>query len=51
MIGGNLATNASGNRVIKYGTMRDQVLSVEAVLTSVPGVASHCAASAAGRRY
>ena len=31
-IGGNLATNAGGNRVIKYGMMRDQVLDVEAVL-------------------
>ena len=30
-IGGNLATNAGGNRVIKYGMMRDQVLDVEAV--------------------
>jgi FAD/FMN-containing dehydrogenase len=32
-IGGNLATNAGGNRVIKYGMMRDQVLDVEAVLS------------------
>jgi len=31
-IGGNLATNAGGNRVIKYGMMRDQVLDMEAVL-------------------
>jgi len=31
-IGGNLATNAGGNRVIKYGMMRDQVLDIEAVL-------------------
>lgn len=31
-IGGNLATNAGGNRVIRYGTMRDQLLGVEAVL-------------------
>ena len=30
-IGGNLATNAGGNRVIKYGMMRDQVLDLEAV--------------------
>ncbi|MGQ7933786.1 FAD-binding oxidoreductase [Paraburkholderia sp. D1E] len=30
-IGGNLATNAGGNRVIRYGMMRDQVLAVEAV--------------------
>jgi FAD/FMN-containing dehydrogenase len=30
-IGGNLATNAGGNRVIKYGMMRDQVLGIEAV--------------------
>ena len=31
-IGGNMATNAGGNRVIKYGMMRDQVLDFEAVL-------------------
>lgn len=31
-IGGNLATNAGGNRVIKYGTAREQVLGIEAVL-------------------
>lgn len=31
-IGGNLATNAGGNRVILHGTARDQVLSLEAVL-------------------
>lgn len=31
-IGGNAATNAGGVRVIRYGTMRDSVLGVEAVL-------------------
>jgi FAD/FMN-containing dehydrogenase len=31
-IGGNMATNAGGNRVIKYGMMRDQVIDLEAVL-------------------
>src|SRR5205085_12256497 len=31
-IGGNLSTNAGGNRVIRYGTMRDQLLGIEAVL-------------------
>ena len=31
-VGGNAATNAGGIRVIRYGTMRDQVLGVEAVL-------------------
>jgi FAD/FMN-containing dehydrogenase len=31
-IGGNLATNAGGNRVIRYGMMRHMVLGVEAVL-------------------
>ncbi len=31
-IGGNIATNAGGVRVIKYGMMRDQLLGVEAVL-------------------
>ncbi|SMG49049.1 FAD-binding oxidoreductase [Paraburkholderia susongensis] len=33
-IGGNLATNAGGNRVIKYGMMRDQVLGLEAVFAN-----------------
>ncbi|WP_347556456.1 FAD-binding oxidoreductase [Robbsia sp. KACC 23696] len=31
-IGGNLATNAGGNRVIKYGMARESVLGIEAVL-------------------
>ncbi|MDX1383703.1 MAG: FAD-binding oxidoreductase, partial [Thermoanaerobaculia bacterium] len=31
-IGGNVATNAGGNRVIRYGMTRDLVLGVEAVL-------------------
>lgn len=31
-IGGNLATNAGGNRVIRYGMARDQVLGLEVVL-------------------
>ena len=31
-IGGNISTNAGGNRVIRYGTMRDQLLGIEAVL-------------------
>ncbi len=31
-IGGNLATNAGGNNVIKYGSTRDLVLGIEAVL-------------------
>ncbi|HEX6861161.1 MAG TPA: FAD-binding oxidoreductase, partial [Caulobacteraceae bacterium] len=31
-IGGNIATNAGGNRVLRYGMMRDMVLGVEAVL-------------------
>ncbi|MBM2766309.1 FAD-binding oxidoreductase [Burkholderia anthina] len=31
-IGGNLATNAGGNRVIRYGMMREQALDIEAVL-------------------
>lgn len=31
-IGGNIATNAGGVRVIRYGMMRDQVLGLEAVL-------------------
>ncbi len=31
-IGGNVSTNAGGNRVIRYGMMREQVLGLEAVL-------------------
>ncbi len=31
-IGGNIATNAGGSRVVKYGTMRRSVLGVQAVL-------------------
>ena len=31
-IGGNLATNAGGNRVIRYGMAREHVLGVEVVL-------------------
>jgi len=31
-IGGTIATNAGGNRVVRYGMMRDMVLGVEAVL-------------------
>lgn len=32
MLGGVISTNAGGNRVVKYGMMRDQVLGLEAVL-------------------
>jgi FAD/FMN-containing dehydrogenase len=31
-IGGNISTNAGGNRVLRYGMTRDQVLGLEAVL-------------------
>lgn len=31
-VGGNLSTNAGGNRVIRYGMMREQVLGLEVVL-------------------
>ena len=31
-LGGNVATNAGGNWVLRYGTMADQVLGIEAVL-------------------
>jgi len=39
-IGGNAATNAGGVRVIRYGTMRDSVLGVEAVLADGSVVSS-----------
>src|SRR5579863_10158571 len=32
-IGGNIATNAGGNRVIRYGMMRELILGLEAVLS------------------
>ena len=32
-VGGNAATNAGGNRVIRYGMMRDMVLGMEVVLS------------------
>lgn len=32
-IGGNIATNAGGNNVVRYGMSRDQLLGVEAVLS------------------
>ena len=31
-IGGNIATNAGGNQVLRYGMMREQVLGLEVVL-------------------
>lgn len=31
-IGGNAATNAGGDRVLRYGTMRDSILGIEAVM-------------------
>ena len=33
MIGGMISTNAGGNRVIRYGMMREQILGLEAVLS------------------
>ena len=33
-IGGNIATNAGGNRVLRWGMMRDMVLGLEAVLAN-----------------
>ncbi|SOY85510.1 FAD-binding oxidoreductase [Cupriavidus taiwanensis] len=39
-IGGNIATNAGGNRVIRYGMMREQVLGLEAVLADGTVVSS-----------
>lgn len=39
-IGGNISTNAGGNRVIRYGMMRDMVLGLEAVLADGTVVSS-----------
>jgi len=39
-IGGNIATNAGGNRVLRYGMMRDLVLGLEAVLADGSVVSS-----------
>lgn len=39
-IGGNIATNAGGNQVIRYGMMREHVLGVEAVLADGTVVSS-----------
>ena len=39
-IGGNIATNAGGNQLIRYGMMREQVLGLEAVLADGTVVSS-----------
>ena len=39
-VGGNIATNAGGNRVIRYGMTRDMVLGLEAVLADGTVVSS-----------
>lgn len=39
-IGGNISTNAGGNRVIRYGMMRDMVLGLEVVLADGTVVSS-----------
>lgn len=39
-VGGNAATNAGGIRVLRYGTMRDSILGVEAVLADGTVVSS-----------
>jgi FAD/FMN-containing dehydrogenase len=39
-IGGNISTNAGGNRVLRYGMMRDLVLGVEGVLADGTVVSS-----------
>lgn len=43
LIGGNLATNAGGNKAVRYGTTRHQVYSVEVVLPS--GKVTHLGAT------
>jgi len=40
MLGGNVATNAGGTKVIRYGMMRDSVLGLEAVLADGTVVSS-----------
>jgi FAD/FMN-containing dehydrogenase len=40
MLGGNVATNAGGTRVIRYGMIRDSVLGLEAVLADGTVVSS-----------
>jgi FAD/FMN-containing dehydrogenase len=42
-IGGNISTNAGGNRVLRYGMMREMVLGLEAVLAdgTVVGAMNH----------
>lgn len=42
-IGGNIATNAGGNRVLRYGMMRELVLGLEAVLADGRVVSSMAA--------
>ena len=39
-VGGNIATNAGGNRVLRYGMTRDMVLGLEAVLANGTVVSS-----------
>lgn len=39
-IGGNIATNAGGNRVVRYGMARDMILGLEAVLADGSVVSS-----------